>query len=67
MRVWSSKKCRWRTGPCSSYEVWREGLLVMALIAIRKGIQMWVVEKAFVAISPRETLQEHTIRKHTIK
>jgi len=29
----------------------------MSLISIRKGIQMWVVEETFVAISPGETLR----------
>lgn len=30
---------------------------MMTLVAIRKSIHMWIVEKGFVAISPRETLR----------
>lgn len=58
MEVWSSNR-RWGgTGPGASGEVWKEGLLIVTLVAIRKGVHMCVVEKALVAISPRETLWE---------
>ena len=45
MRVWSGNYLRVRSGPRSIVEVWREDLLIMALIAIRKSIQMCVVEE----------------------
>lgn len=43
-----------------------EGLLILILIAVGKGVNMWVVEESFVAITPGETLwelQHKTTRK----
>lgn len=34
-----------------------EGSLVVTLVAIRKGVQVRVVEKGFGAVPPRETLR----------
>lgn len=34
------------------------GLVIVPLIAVRKGVHMRVVEKAFVAVTPRETLSQ---------
>lgn len=45
MRVWSGNYLRGRSGPHSIVEVWREGLLIMALVAIGKSVQVCVVEE----------------------
>ncbi len=43
---------------CQLWMSGERGLVIVTLIAIRKGIHMWVVEEGFGAISPRETLSE---------